>query len=69
MDTDGRKQTTWVQCQMCGEIYQIPYEVDIDKLYVMSYCPNCGITKGINLGDKEEDKYYFYNVVLDNKYY
>ena len=69
MDTGGNLQATWVQCQTCGEIYQIPWEVDVDKLYVMSHCPNCGITKGINLGNNEEDKYYFYNVVMDDRFY
>ena len=68
MSTGGRK-ITYIQCQECGQTYEIPYEVEIDKLYVIADCPNCGISKGLNLGDKKEDLYYFYNESLDPRYY
>jgi hypothetical protein len=38
-------------------------------MYVAADCPHCGITTGLNLGDKEEDKYLYYNVVMDERYY
>lgn len=69
MDSGRKKQNTFVQCQTCGEIYQIPYEVEIDKLYIEADCPKCGHQTGLNLGDKEEDIYFYYNVNLDNRYY
>ena len=69
MSTDGNNRITYIQCQDCGRIYEIPYEVEVDKLYVFANCPNCGIAKGLNLGDKEEDRYLYYNVVMDTRYY
>lgn len=69
MSTNGRKKKTFVQCQTCGKIFQVPYEVPIDKLYITTECSNCGQTQGLNLGDKEEDIYFYYNVNLDDRYY
>lgn len=69
MYSDGKKKSTWVQCQDCGEIFQIPYTISIDKLYVMTNCPNCGDAKALNLGNQKEDWYYFYNVNLDYRQY
>ena len=65
----GGKKITYIQCQDCGEIYEVSYEVEIDKLYIIANCPNCGIAKGLNLGGNKEDKYYFYDVVMDGRYY
>lgn len=65
----GGKKTTYIQCQECGQIYEVPYEVEIDKLYVIADCPDCGIAKGLNLGNEKEDQYYFYNVNLDPRCY
>ena len=69
MSTDGKNNFTRIQCQTCGQIYDVPYEVSIDKLYVMADCPECGIAIGLNLGNEEEDTYYFYNANLDPRYY
>lgn len=68
MSTNGRTKT-FVQCQTCGKIFQIPYEVEIDKLYITTECLHCGQTQCLNLGDKEEDIYIYYNVNLDRRYY
>lgn len=68
MSTNGRTKT-FVQCQTCGKIFQIPYEVEIDKLYITTECPLCGNATGLNLGEKEEDIYFFYNVNLDDRCY
>lgn len=69
MDSGGKKKRTWVQCQDCGEIFQVPYAVEIDKLYITACCPNCGETRGLNLGDKKEDIYFYYNANLDIRHY
>lgn len=69
MNIDGKKTKTWLQCTGCGRIYQIPQEVSIEKLYIMTNCPTCGITKALNLGEQKEDIYYFYDVNMDNRYY
>ena len=64
------REKCYVQCQVCGKVFQIPQRIPSDKLYISVYCTRCKtFTAGINLGDKEEDRYYFYNVVLDERYY
>ena len=68
MDSGGKK-ITYIQCQTCGEIYRIPWAIGIDELYAEANCPNCGITIGLNLGDKEEDLYLYWNENFDYRYY
>lgn len=60
---------TYVQCQNCGKVYKFPRIVARDKLYVQSYCPECGAETALNLGNKEEDIYELYNVNIDPRYY
>jgi len=69
VSTDGRTKNTFVQCQTCGQIFRVPYEVEIDKLYITAECPRCGQVQGLNLGDKAEDIYFYYNVNLDDRCY
>lgn len=69
MCLNGKKEFTYIQCQTCGEIYQIQRTVPIDKLYVVAECPVCGEVKGLNLGEDKEDIYYFYNTNLDYRHY
>ena len=64
-----RKQITFLQCQECGVVYTFPHIVAIDKLYVQADCPNCGVTTALNLGNKEEDLYWYYNESVDSRYY
>ena len=33
------------------------------------HCPYCGETRGLNLGERKEDIYFYYNVNLDDRYY
>ena len=68
MKSEG-KQSTWVQCQDCGKIYQIADKVSIDKSIIHSVCPRCGESIGLNCGDKEEDIYIYMNPSLDERYY
>lgn len=63
------KQSTWVQCQSCGNIYQIADKVLIEKSIIQSVCPRCGENIGLNCGDKEEDIYIYMNPNLDERYY
>ena len=67
MSTDGKKKRTWIQCNECGHIYQIPHSVPIDKLYVATHCPNCESISGLNLGDDEDDIYLYMNPNIDNR--
>lgn len=69
MNSGRWERRTFIQCQTCGKIYQIPCRVEIDKLYVTTDCPHCGEVTGLNLGDKEEDVYFYYNVNLDCRHY
>ena len=64
------KEKTYVQCQNCGHIYYIEQTVPIDKLYIASVCPECEEdVKVLNCGNKEEDLYFYYDPVLDERYY
>lgn len=69
MCLDGKRQGNWIQCQSCGEIYRIPYTIEVSKLYVETQCPVCKSDMGLNIGTKKDDLYYFYNTNLDNRYY
>lgn len=69
MDPNGRKKRTYVQCQTCGKIFQVPYAIEIDKMYIDAECSSCGKSTGLNLGDKEEEIYNFYNVNVDPRHY
>lgn len=62
------KECTWVQCQMCGHIYQIQRKVSIESFIIESVCPECGGDIGLNCGDKD-DIYYFMNPNMDERYY
>lgn len=63
------KQGTYVQCQSCGNIYLIVDNISIEQSIIQSVCPSCGENIGLNCGNKEEDIYRFYDVVLDERYY
>lgn len=63
------KQSAWVQCQSCGNIYQIADKILIEKSIIQSMCPRCGEDIGLNCGDKEEDIYLYMNINLDERYY
>ena len=64
MNTD-----TWVQCTECGSIYRIPYPVDINKLYIMSYCNKCGSMIALNLSEDENEIYKYLDTNKDPRYY
>lgn len=68
MLNDG-KDRTYVQCQYCGHIYQIEIKISIEDSIIQSECPKCGDMVGLNLGDKEEDIYLYYNNVMDSRWY
>lgn len=63
------REKTFLQCQTCGVVYKFPRIVAIDKMYITSYCPECGAATALNLGNKEEDRYELYDVNIDPRYY
>ena len=63
------KESTWVQCQSCGHIYQIQRKISIEESMIESVCPKCRGNVGLNCGDAQEDIYYFMNPNVDERYY
>ena len=61
-------ETTWVQCQCCGYLYQIDMKIKIDKSIINSECAKCGYERALNCGDKE-DIYLYMNENFDRRYY
>ena len=63
----------WVQCQTCGELYQVDSKktsISEDDLYIHIFCPRCrNGTKHLLIGENREDVYRFGNIVLDERYY
>ena len=63
----------WVQCQRCGELYQVKSKdtsISDDDLYIDIFCPKCRSgTKHLLIGENREDVYQFGNIVLDERYY
>ena len=69
MNTERKKNIIWVQCQDCGEIYQVQRMFPTNELFVVAKCPACGSKTGLNLGDKEEDIYLYMNPNVDYRYF
>lgn len=69
MNTCGKENFTWIQCQTCGKIHQSPYTVPIDETFIVVNCPECGVTTGLNLGCDENDIYLYMNINADYRYY
>ena len=68
---DGKTKEAWVQCTNCGRVYKalVPDKTTIDDMYIIDDCPTCGVVTTLNLGEDEDDKYLYYNVNLDDRYY
>ena len=62
------KEITHLQCQCCGYLYQINGIIDFNMSIINSVCPRCGYQRALNCGN-EEEKYNFYNVNLDERYF
>lgn len=64
----NKKETTYVQCQCCGYLYQVNEIISISKSIIECTCPKCEYDHALNCGNYE-DKYIYYNVNLDERYY
>ena len=69
MSTEWKRKTCWIQCQECGTVYIIPRKIPIEKIFVKTNCPHCGVTTGLNLGDSEDDIYLYMNPNVDRFIY
>lgn len=60
-----------VQCQKCGTIFQVDDQNNyIEYLYIQAKCPCCEHENYmLNIGKDILDKYTYYNVVMDERYY
>lgn len=60
-----------VQCQKCGTIFQVDEPNNyIEYLYIQARCPCCEHENYmLNIGKDILDKYTYYNVVMDERYY
>ena len=64
-----KEDCSYIQCLSCGNIYIMERKVSTSVSIVKCECPKCYYGKGLNLGNKEEDLYYFYDPTLDSRYY
>ena len=60
------------QCVQCGHLHWIedPPNIDEDELYTKMKCRHCGqTTNHLCVGEQDEDKYLYYDVNADPRYY
>lgn len=61
----------YFQCEQCGKIYKtnVSHLNDLD-LYIYLYCEECKTqTKQLYCGENIEDKYLYYDLNSDPRYY
>ena len=66
-----KSESVNVQCQKCGTIFQVNEQHNyIEYLYIQAKCPCCEHENYmLNIGKDILDKYTYYNVVMDERYY
>lgn len=66
-----KSESVNVQCQKCGTIFQVNDQHNyIEYLYIQAKCPCCEHENYmLNIGKDILDKYTYYNVVMDERYY
>lgn len=66
-----KSESVNVQCQKCGTIFQVDERNNyIEYLYIQAKCPYCEHENDmLNIGKDILDKYTYYNVVMDERYY
>lgn len=63
-----RKKKYYAQCMVCGHIYQTE-KLNIEIMYIDHQCPKCGAVRGLNVGSDILDKFLYYDVIKDERYY
>ena len=63
------KESTFIQCQDCGALYEVIYEISIEKSIVKMECPECGGHIGLNCGNNRDDIALYINSYVDPRYY
>ena len=66
-----KSESVNVQCQKCGTIFQVNEQHNyIEYLYIQAKCPCCEHENYmLNIGKDILDKYTYYNVIMDERYY
>ena len=67
-----REARAQFQCMNCGYLHWLenPPNIDEDDLYAKMVCKHCKqITNHLWVGNREEDKYIFYDVTKDPRMY
>lgn len=62
------KSKQYVQCTTCGHVYQTK-KLNIETIYINHECPKCKGPHGLNIGHDILDKYLYYDVTKDERYY
>ena len=68
----GERRRAQFQCIHCGHLYWIedPPNIDEDKLYISLQCNHCRqTTKHLWVGEHDEDKYIYYDLSADPRYF
>lgn len=72
MDTLNNKER-YYQCIKCGNIHRVNIEKTFDlgdDIYYAAVCPECReMRKHLFVGKSEDEKYLYYDVTLDSRYY
>lgn len=65
-----KKREEYLQCNHCGCISKAEIRCRDDDLYILNYCPQCKeVVKHLRCGERPEEIYRFYDVVMDPRYY
>lgn len=68
----GDKKKAQFQCMHCGTLHWIedPPNINDNELYVTLKCGHCRqMAKHLWVGEQDEDKYIYYDVTKDSRYY
>lgn len=68
----GTREKSQYQCVNCGTLSWIedPPDIDENELYIEMKCKHCHrMTKHLWVGDQPEDKYIYYDVTKDSRFY
>lgn len=67
----GTSDKQFFQCLKCGKIHKEKIKFNIESdLYIQLECPHCrDETTQLWVGDDEQDRYIYYDLNMDERYY
>lgn len=63
------KESTWIQCQCCGKLYQVDRKIPISISIVRTECPRCEEYSGLNVGYDQDEIYLYMNPNVDERFF